>query len=48
MGAWMGSEGHRANILNSHYTEIGIAIIPSLKDGKVVWLVVEIFGTPKT
>ncbi|MEC0178483.1 CAP domain-containing protein [Paenibacillus favisporus] len=25
MNAWMNSEGHRANILNSHYTTIGVA-----------------------
>ncbi len=24
--AWMNSPGHRANILNSHYTEIGVAV----------------------
>ncbi|MEK9182355.1 MAG: CAP domain-containing protein [Patescibacteria group bacterium] len=44
--AWMDSLGHRANILNSRYTEIGIAAERGLYKGKKVWLAVQIFGRP--
>lgn len=44
--AWMDSPGHRANILNSRYTEIGIAAERGLYKGKKVWLAVQIFGRP--
>lgn len=45
--AWMASPGHRANILNKNYTEIGVSIgIGNFKDRKV-WFAVQHFGTPK-
>ena len=44
--AWMDSSGHRANILNKRYTEIGIAAERGLYKGKEVWLAVQIFGKP--
>lgn len=44
--AWMDSPGHRANILNNRYTEIGIAAERGLYKGKKVWLAVQIFGRP--
>lgn len=44
--AWMDSSGHRANILNKRYTEIGIAAERGLYKGKKVWLAVQIFGRP--
>lgn len=44
--AWMDSPGHRANILNKRYTEIGIAAEKGLYKGKKVWLAVQIFGRP--
>lgn len=44
--AWMDSPGHRANILNNRYTEIGIAAEKGLYKGKKVWLAVQIFGRP--
>lgn len=44
--AWMDSPGHRANILNKRYTEIGIAAKKGLYAGKMVWLAVQIFGRP--
>ena len=44
--AWMDSPGHRANILNKRYTEIGIAAEKGLYKGKKVWLAVQIFGKP--
>lgn len=31
VAGWMGSEGHRANILNPTYTQIGVACTPSPK-----------------
>ncbi len=36
MDAWMNSEGHRANILNSNYTEIGVGITKNA-NGQYIW-----------
>jgi uncharacterized YkwD family protein len=36
MTAWMNSEGHRKNILNSSFTEIGIGIAKD-KNGRMYW-----------
>lgn len=44
--AWMDSPGHRANILNSKYLEIGTAAKKGLFEGKEVWLAVQEFGAP--
>ncbi len=44
--AWMDSPGHRANILNSRYTEIGVAVGQGMYEGKKVWLAVQEFGRP--
>ena len=33
--AWMNSEGHRANILNSSYNYTGVAVVKSTKYGKI-------------
>jgi uncharacterized protein YkwD len=46
--AWMESPGHRANILNSNYTETGVAVKKGFFDGKEVWVAVVHFGTPKS
>jgi len=46
--AWMGSPGHRANILNDKYTEIGVAVGSGKYNGKNVWIAVQHFGTPKS
>jgi len=43
---WMDSPGHRANILNVHYAEIGIAAIVGKWEGREVWFAVQEFGTP--
>lgn len=40
MAAWMGSDGHRANILNCDYTVIGVGLN---EDG---WYWTQMFGTP--
>jgi uncharacterized protein YkwD len=44
--AWMASPGHRANILNSRYEEIGIGIEEGTYEGKHVWMAVQEFGKP--
>lgn len=44
--AWMDSPGHRANILNGNFTEVGIAAIPGTYKGKKTIYVVQMFGTP--
>lgn len=44
--AWMDSPGHRANILNTRYLEIGVAVGKGQFEGREVWLAVQEFGTP--
>ncbi len=44
--AWMNSPGHRANILNKNYTEIGIYAQQGIYKGKNVWIAAQIFGKP--
>ncbi len=44
--AWMDSPGHRANILNNRYTEIGVAMIKGVYKGENVWIGVQEFGSP--
>lgn len=46
--AWMNSPEHRANILDVHYTEIGIATAQGMYQGQLVTFVVQEFGTPAT
>lgn len=46
--AWMNSLGHKANILNIHYTEIGVAVGRGQFEGKNVWIAVQHFGTPRS
>jgi len=46
LDAWMNSPGHRANILNERYTEIGVAVGKGTFDGKQTWLAVQSFGAP--
>ena len=33
--AWMNSEGHRANILNSSFNYTGVAVVESSKYGRI-------------
>ena len=54
--AWMASPGHRANILNARYREIGIAVGPGTfaaseggdprqgREGRKTWIGVQVFG----
>lgn len=44
--AWMNSPGHRANILNTRYSEIGIAAGFGNFEGNTVWIAVQHFGLP--
>ena len=47
VAAWMGSPGHRANILNGRYTEIGVAVKKGSFEGHTTWLAVQMFGLPR-
>jgi len=46
MTAWMNSPTHRANIMNSRYEEIGIAVVNGTLNGIETTLVVQHFGSP--
>lgn len=43
---WMNSPPHRANILGTKYTEIGVAVVKGTFNGKEVWMGVQEFGKP--
>jgi hypothetical protein len=44
--AWMNSPGHRANILNGSFTEVGIATAKGEFEGRDTIFVVQMFGRP--
>ncbi len=44
--AWMNSPGHRANILNKNFTQIGIGIAKGTYDNHQTTIVVQMFGNP--
>lgn len=44
--AWMDSPGHRENILNIRYREIGVAVRKGIFNGKTTWLAVQHFARP--
>ena len=46
LDAWMASPGHRANILNTRYTDIGVAVGEGMYQGQEVWMAVQEFGKP--
>ncbi len=46
LAGWMGSPGHRANIMNAKYKEIGIAVGKSEYKGGLIWMAVQEFGAP--
>jgi hypothetical protein len=48
VAAWMNSPGHRANILNEKYEEIGVAVLKGEFEGKQTWLAVQEFGRPES
>lgn len=43
---WMESPGHRENILNENYQEIGVAARKGMFEGEEAWLAVQVFATP--
>lgn len=45
---WMQSPGHKENILNSRFSEIGVAIIKGEYNGETVWIGVQEFGLPQS
>jgi len=47
VNAWMGSEGHKANILKDNFTEIGVATAKGEYKGREAIFVVQFFGTPE-
>ncbi len=44
--AWLNSPLHKANIVNPHFSEVGIAVLEGFFEGKNTTVVVEFFGTP--
>lgn len=48
--AWLNSPGHRENLLNGNYQDIGIAVLPAdfSKQGINQPIVVQLFGSPQT
>jgi hypothetical protein len=44
--AWMNSPGHRANIVNIYYQEIGVAVVSGPMNGVDTVIVVQMFGQP--
>jgi hypothetical protein len=45
--AWLNSPLHKANILNSSFQEIGISVLKGNFQGNEVYLVVQVFASPK-
>jgi len=43
---WMDSPGHRQNILNQKYQEIGTAVLQGEFEGRTTWLAVQHFALP--
>jgi len=48
VNAWMNSAGHRANLLNGQFSEVGYGIQNGVLEGQEVTLVVAMYGAPKT
>jgi uncharacterized protein YkwD len=46
LSGWMNSPGHKANIMNGNYTNIGVAVINGTLLGSQTTLVVALYGTP--
>ncbi len=47
VSGWMSSPQHRVNILNSTYTDIGVALAKGIYNGETVTFVVEYTAKPK-
>jgi uncharacterized protein YkwD len=48
LDAWMASPGHRENILNNRYSEIGAAVGQGVYNGQTTWMAVQHFGLPRS
>ncbi|HEY1037180.1 MAG TPA: CAP domain-containing protein [Candidatus Paceibacterota bacterium] len=46
VAAWMASPGHKKNILDVRYRDIGVAVGQGVYQGRKQWLVVQQFGKP--
>ncbi len=46
VAAWMASPGHKKNILDARYQEIGVAVGQGTYQGRKQWLIVQHFGKP--
>ncbi len=44
--AWMNSPGHRDNIMNNNFSEVGIATADGMYKGRMTTFVVQLFGRP--
>ena len=44
--AWMNSPGHRDNIMNNNFSEVGIATADGVYKGRMTTFVVQLFGRP--
>ena len=47
VNAWMNSKGHRENILNPKYREIGVSMVSGTYNGKDALFIVQHFGTSR-
>lgn len=45
--AWYESPSHKANLLSSHYTDIGFAVVNGELEGRKTTLIVQMFGYPR-
>jgi len=45
--AWLDSPSHKANLLNSNYKDVGIAVLTGDFQGNETTVVVQLFGTPQ-
>lgn len=48
ISAWMGSGGHRANVLSVNYRELGVGIITGEYQGYTTTVIVQMFGSQAT
>lgn len=46
VAAWMSSPGHKANILEKHYKDVGFAVKSGMLDGKQATIIVALYGAP--
>jgi len=44
---WLNSPSHKANLLNTHYEDVGVAVLSGQVNGENRVVVVQMFGSPK-